>query len=243
MENETLKNAFLETLRSKQSYRNIGYLLLSFPTGLAYFILIVVGASVGTSLVVIGVGVLILWLTFGLLLQGGKFERWLANRLLQSHISQPELGSFSFDGIGKRESWKTLLFLFLKFPLGIVTFGLTTSVISFVLGLIFAPFFYQYEFLQVGGRSIDSLWEALGASLFGIVLLPIALMFLNRLAGLWRRMSQFFLDVQPELSQKQLWEREKLEAEILRRLVDEGRLDEDSIVDYQEKRKNEVIGY
>jgi hypothetical protein len=230
MDEETLKNAFLETIRNKQSYRNIAYLLLTFPTGLAYFILMVVGASIGTSLVVIGVGVLILWLTFGLLLQGGKFERWLANSLLKTRISQPELGAFSFDAIGKRESWKTMLFLFLKFPLGIMSFALTTSVISFVLGLIFSPFFYQYEFVRVGGRSIDSLWEALGASIFGILLLPIALMFLNRIAGLWRRLSNHFLNAQPQLSQKQLLERERLEEEILRRLVDDGRLDEDSIV-------------
>jgi hypothetical protein len=243
MENETLRNAFLEAIRNKQSYRNLAYLLLSFPTGLAYFILMVIGASVGTSLVVIGVGVLILWLTFGLLLLGGRFERWLANGLLKTQIQQPELASFSFDAIGQRESWKTLLFLFLKFPLGILSFMLTSSVISFVLGLIFAPFFYQYEFLQIGGRSIDSLWEALGASLFGIVLLPLGLMFLNRLAGLWRRMSRHFLSVGHQTKEKRFLEREAIEAEIMRRLVDEGRLDEDSMIEYQEKRKNELIEY
>jgi uncharacterized membrane protein len=243
MENETLQNAFLEALRSPQSYRNLAYLLLSFPTGLAYFILMVIGASVGTSLVVIGVGVLILWLTFGLLLLGGRFERWIANGLLKTQIAEPALGAFSFDALGQRESWKTILFLFLKFPLGIISFAISTSTVSFVLGLILAPFFYQYEFLQIGGRSIDSLWEALGASLFGLVLLPIALMFLNRIAGIWRKMSRFFLDDEREVKRKRLQEREKLEAEIIRRLVDEGRLDEDSMIEYREKRKNELMEY
>lgn len=242
MNDEFVKNAFLETLRNKQSYRNLAYLLLSFPLGLAYFLMLVIGSALGMSLIVIGVGFLILWLSFGMLMLSGKFERWLANRLLQTDIESPALGSFSIDAIGKRESWKTILFLFLKFPLGVMTFSLTTSVISFIVGLITMPFFYQYEFVQVGGRSIDSLWEALAASLFGIILLPVGLMLLNKVAGWWRGLANRLLQRKDAQKQKNALSREAIEAEILRRLVDEGRLDEDSAMDYQEKRKNQVIG-
>jgi hypothetical protein len=243
MDNEILKNSFFEVVKSKQSYKNLAYLLLSFPAGLLYFILMIIGSSLGLSLVVIGIGVLILWLTFGLLLISGRGERWMARKFLQQELSEPEHGAFSFEAISKRESWKTILFLFLKFPLGIMSFSLAVSVISFILGLLTMPFFYQYEFVQVGGRSIDSLWEAIAATLFGIVLLPFGLMLLNKVAGWWRWMARKLLDAPAESKQKRLSEREALEAEIIQRLVDEGRLDGDSLVDFQEKRKNEVIGY
>lgn len=243
MNPESPKIPFLEAVRNKQSYKNLAYLLLSFPAGLLYFILMIVGSSVGTSLVVIGVGVLILWLTFGLLLISGRGERWMASKLLQLELSEPENAAFSFEAISKRESWKTILFLFLKFPLGIMSFSLATSVISFILGLITMPFFYQYEFVQVGSRSIDSLWEAIAASLFGLVLLPIGLMLLNKVAAWWRWLARKLLDAPAETKAKRLSERDALEAEIIQRLIDEGRLDGDSVVEYQEKRKNEVIGY
>lgn len=243
MNPESPKIPFLEALKNKQSYKNLAYLLLSFPSGLLYFILMIVGSSIGTSLVVIGIGVLILWLTFGLLLISGKGERWMARKFLQQELTEPEHAAFSFDAISKRESWKTVLFLFLKFPLGIMSFSLSVSVISFILGLLTMPFFYQYEFVQVGGRSIDSLWEALAASLFGIVLFPFGLMLLNKVAGWWRWMARKLLDAPAESKQKRMSEREALEAEIIQRLVDEGRLDGDSVVEFQEKRKNEAIGY
>lgn len=238
---ENPKIAFLEAVRSKQSYKNLAYLLLSFPTGIFYFVMMVIGASVGTSLVVIGVGVLILWITFGSMLVSANGERWLARKFLQLNLPEPENGSFSFEAISKRESWKAMLFLFLKFPLGIMSFSIATSVISFILGLITMPFFYQYEFAQIGGRSIDNLWEALAATLFGILLLPIALMFLNKLALWWRKLANKLLDATPATKAKRIAERDAIEAEILQRLMDEGRLDSDSMVEYQEKRKNEVL--
>src|SRR5882672_7159507 len=72
-----------------QTYRNLFYLLLSFPLGIAYFVFLITGISLGTGLLVIFVGVPIL---IGMLFacQGlGAFERGMARSLLHLGIPAP----------------------------------------------------------------------------------------------------------------------------------------------------------
>ncbi len=51
---------FFGVIAEPQSYINIFYLLLAFPLGIAYFVFLVTGISVGASLIIIWVGVPIL---------------------------------------------------------------------------------------------------------------------------------------------------------------------------------------
>ena len=44
---------FFGVVADPQSYLNIFYLLLAFPLGIAYFVFLVTGISVGTGLIVI----------------------------------------------------------------------------------------------------------------------------------------------------------------------------------------------
>jgi hypothetical protein len=53
-------NEFFGVLRRSETYRNLGYDLLAFPLGIAYFVFLVTGLSVGVGLVIIWVGVPIL---------------------------------------------------------------------------------------------------------------------------------------------------------------------------------------
>ena len=72
-----------------QTYRSLFYLLLAFPLGIAYFVFLIAGLSLGTGLVVIFVGVPIL---IGMLFacQGlGAFERGMARSLLRLNIPSP----------------------------------------------------------------------------------------------------------------------------------------------------------
>ncbi len=57
----TLKpSTFFGVIARPQSYINIFYLLLAFPLGIAYFVFLVTGISVGASLIIIWVGIPIL---------------------------------------------------------------------------------------------------------------------------------------------------------------------------------------
>src|ERR1051326_3981538 len=62
--------------RQGQTYRNILYLLLTFPLGLTYFIVLVTGLSTGVGLAIIGVGLLLLFLTFGFAWAMAAVERY-----------------------------------------------------------------------------------------------------------------------------------------------------------------------
>lgn len=65
-----------------QTYLNLLYLGLAFPLGIAYFVFVVLGLSLGVSLAIFVVGIPILLLVVLAALGIAAFERWLADRLL-----------------------------------------------------------------------------------------------------------------------------------------------------------------
>src|SRR5579884_1736704 len=75
-------NTFLWVAQDTQTYRNILYLLLSFPLGTGYFVFLMVGLTLGLSTLIIWVGVPILIFTMSIWWQLATFERSLAIRLL-----------------------------------------------------------------------------------------------------------------------------------------------------------------
>jgi len=144
--------------RTKQSYRNILYLLFSFPLGLCYFVLLVPGILLGIGTLIIWIGVPILFCLLTLWWQFATFERFLAMRWLQVRIAPMSVGMPRPAGwwqrfgvrLSDRMSWKTLAFLLLKFPVSLFCFvcAVVLSALSLglmigglVLGLVTAPFY------------------------------------------------------------------------------------------------------
>src|SRR5579883_1237308 len=72
--------------RDIQSYKNIGYLLLSCFLGLGYFVILVSGITLGITTLMIWVGVPILFGLIVLCWQFAAFERALATRWLNVKI-------------------------------------------------------------------------------------------------------------------------------------------------------------
>ena len=88
---------FFGVIARRQTWLNLMYLVLAFPLGLAYFILLVVGLSVSISLVIIVVGIPIL---LGLILLWrvlGNLERvqgtWVAGA--RAAVLAPSVGRSS----------------------------------------------------------------------------------------------------------------------------------------------------
>jgi hypothetical protein len=81
-----VKHSLLAPFGRSLTYRRIAYLLLAFPLGLAYFILLVVALSVGAGLAVTLIGLPILALTLYAWRRVASFERWLIGRLLGTEI-------------------------------------------------------------------------------------------------------------------------------------------------------------
>lgn len=234
------ENYLWNVLKSGQSYRNIAYLLLTFPLGICYFVTLITGVSVGGGLAVVGIGLFILWGLFGLSGVFANFERWLSNQLLGTRLQGEEGQLFQ---IRNRNNWRAVGYLALKFPAGILTFVLTVFVTSVIMGMITMPLFYSQETTILVAREIDTLWEAVVASAFGLVLAPFALILLAKFALLWRNLNMKLLNTGVQSPQKQKQKnvsREEIEQDILNRLIDEGMVKEEFLV--EEKRKKMSYG-
>ena len=188
---ETNQSDVLQTyfgvITKKETYLNLVYLLLAFPLGLFYFISLVVGFSVGISLLIIWVGFFILVLLFPAIWYAIAFERIQAIHLLGENLppmAKPtvtdqrlmdKIKAFFTNPV----TWKGLLYLFLKFPIGIVEFTILVTGLSIMLGFLAAPFIFPFVEINFGLWIVDSFSEAIGLFVVGILLVPAILHFFN----------------------------------------------------------------
>jgi hypothetical protein len=181
---------FFGVITQGQTYLNLVYLLLAFPLGLFYFIFLVTGLSLGVGLFIIWIGILILVGMFAAWVGLAYFERWQAIKLL--HVDIPPMMRKPTSGMNLWEkfkayfsdagTWKGLLYLFLKFPMGIVSFVVVVTLVSLSGGLMLTPVLYPYGYIQFGGWALGSMTEAVGVSLLGILILFASLHVFNGLA-------------------------------------------------------------
>jgi len=203
---------FFKVMGSGQTYLNLLYLLVAFPLGVSYFVFLASGLSIGITLLIIWVGIPILLLVAAGWWVLASFERYMAIHLLNEDIPEMSRPSNESTDIWTRfkeyftnpVTWKSLLYLFLKFPLGIATFVILATLISLTLAFLTMPF--TYEFLsgfQVGvffGPSlpawhINSMNDALLGVLIGLILWPVTLHVTNGLAWVHAKFARVMLSV------------------------------------------------
>ncbi|WP_165423274.1 sensor domain-containing protein [Ktedonosporobacter rubrisoli] len=142
-------------LQGKQHEKHTGgsilYLLLSFPLGIFYFVTLVVGLSLGVSTLIIWIGIPILLLTIACVWGMASLEREMAVRLLHVDMPTYKVGGRTahmniYKGLWARIkdplTWRSLLFLLLKFPLGIFAFSLTLVLLMLSLAFTLEPLWY-----------------------------------------------------------------------------------------------------
>ena len=210
---------FFSVVIEPQSYLNILYLLLSFPLGIAYFVFLVTGISLGFGLAIIWLGIPILALVLAASWVLYQFERLLAIHLLKEGIpaiapgddrserledGHPSLGTEDRLFIGawrrlkahlaNRLTWTGILYLFLKFPLGIASFVIVVVLVAFTGALLAAPFYFSVDDgIDMGIWQVDALWEALILTITGIPLAIISLHMMNGAAFLHGRLARLML--------------------------------------------------
>src|SRR3954469_19958578 len=118
---------FARVVTDPQSYRNLLYLALALPLGIAYVAILGAGLSAGAGLAVILVGLGILLATLFAIRGMAALERMLARRLLRVAIHPPIEGGIDLAWrdrvpIWLRDpvTWKSLVYLLAKLPMGIV---------------------------------------------------------------------------------------------------------------------------
>jgi hypothetical protein len=203
---------FFRVMGSGQAYLNLLYLLAAFPLGISYFVFLVSGLAIGISLSIIWVGIPILLLVGAGWWVLASFERFIAIHLLGEDIPEMSRPPNEDAGIWARlkeylvnpVTWKSPLYLLLKFPLGTATFVILITLISLTLAFLTMPFTYEFlpEFqagaffgLGLPAWHIDSMSEALLGTLIGLLLWPVTLHITNGLAWVHAKFAKVMLSV------------------------------------------------
>jgi hypothetical protein len=209
-----LAGRFFKVVVEGQTYLNLLYLGAAFPLGVFYLVFLVSGISLGISLSIIWVGIPILLLMGVAWWALGAFERTMAVHLLKEEIP-PMVYPIRLDRdmwVGFKRyfanpiTWKSLLYLLLKFPLGLVTFVILMTLIPLDVAFLSMPFTYKtVQFFQMGlsfGPGlpvwvIDSVGEALLGALIGLMLIPVTLNITNGLVWIHAKFVRIMLTLDP----------------------------------------------
>lgn len=147
------------------------FLMLSYPLGLLYFLVVVIGLSVGLGTIVIWIGLPILFITLLCVRGMAEIERRMVSSLLHiplhSHWhgqTAPGRGFLRRFGDILRDpyTWTSTIYMLLKLPLGIISFSLalTLSVLSastLLLPLVYLINLFVNVILLKNGVQSDSM--------------------------------------------------------------------------------------
>lgn len=131
-----------------QTYRNLCYLALMFPLGVAYFVLLSVGIPLGVGLVTVLVGIPILILMLALVVGLAGVERVLVGSLLDVEIPSSPSETRGRWNRTKRlvtdvGTWKAVVYLLSEFVYGTFTVGLLGWLFATAGSFLLAPLYYS----------------------------------------------------------------------------------------------------
>ena len=167
-----------------RTYLRAGHMLLMFPLGIAYFVLLVVTFSVGGALIWTLVGPVILIAVLFVSRWLGDFEALMAGFANGTRIRRPPSG---LEGVSNFRSqvkvrlvdpttWTGLIYLFGQFPLGIAAFVGIVTTGSVVFALIFSPIIALYS-NEPFHLASDLGWTyTINSPVDGLLLTPIGLL-------------------------------------------------------------------
>src|SRR6185295_11071867 len=188
----TLADAVIHFLTAPlrlRTYTNLLYLMLAMPLGIIYFVFLTVGLTTGFGLTIVWIGIPILALVFAGSWGLAALERQLAIHALGAEVppmlpppgSQPAAGLLQRVGafLSNPVTWKGMAFLFLKFPLGIVSFIAVVTMLATSAGLMLAPVAWYFgDFssdLYIDTWLVDSPASAIAVGLLGAFSLLVSL--------------------------------------------------------------------
>lgn len=205
--------AFVGVPARPQTYRNLAYLALAFPLGVAYFVALTTGFSLGVGLAVTLAGVPILLATLAGATLLARVEAELANRLLGTRITarSPDASGGVLRAVKRLvtdvQTWLDVAYLLVKFVLGVVSFTALVGLLSTAGSLLVAPLTYSSAYhvapefrpvsvgpFDAGRLVVDTFGEAVGVALAGLVLALVSLHLLNALARLSGVVTEALLD-------------------------------------------------
>lgn len=187
-----------------RTYTNLFYLALAFPLGLFYFVFLLTGLAVGFGLTIVWIGLPILAVVLAASWGMAALERRLAILLLGADVppmmpastGQPKgFWNTVQEFLANPVTWKGLGFLFLKFPLGILSFVLTLILLVIPTAFLFAPVAWGFDdvYYDIPFWNVDTFGETLILAAIGFMGLLVSLNVLNGLGMVWRELAEAML--------------------------------------------------
>ncbi len=198
---EQKKGGGFGVIADPQSYLNIVYLLIALPLGTFYFVFLVTGLSLGFGLFITLLGIPVLLLVLGGSSLLCSFERYLAITLLKEDIpatysqpTTPGLWSRLKMHLSNRLTWTGIIYLLLKFPIGIATFTIAITMLAVSVGFVFAPaYLWTSNTLVWGNWVFDPYPWAWILTAIGIPMVFVSLHFMNAAAMAFGGMTRIML--------------------------------------------------
>lgn len=178
---------FFSVVVDVDTYRNIAYLLLGLPLGVLWFTVLVTGASVSVSMLIIALsGIPMLLGLWYVARAGANVERGVANALLHQHLSYAPIHSSHRGNLwvrlralsGERDRWREVGFLLLRFPVGVATFTAAATGLSVGFWVVWAPFDARIVDHPFGDWALSSRMEDASASQWSWLLVPVGVLLL-----------------------------------------------------------------
>jgi hypothetical protein len=183
----------------------VAYIWASFPLGLVWFVVLTVGFLAGIPLTLVWVGFLVLAVTLAAVWAAEGLERRLAIFLLGARVpprrartapdESESLRKWAASVVSGPALWKGMLFLALRFPLGLV--GWIFSLVSLVVSTVFlvAPWI---ELSGLGEAdlvflNLDRPYELWAIAALGVVMMVVTLHLHRALGWLWARLAEALL--------------------------------------------------
>lgn len=193
---------YLRVAARRQTWFNLVWILLALPLGIASFTLATTGLSlgIGLSITIVGLPLLIAMMFAARALASleGRFASVMLGAAipaapLATRADRPGLLARISANLRDSLTWRGLLFMLLRLPLGIVAFVSATVLLSLVAALIAAPFTYDGANIQIFSLRADTPGEAIACFALGVLLAPAALHALNGLGWLTGRLARVLL--------------------------------------------------
>jgi hypothetical protein len=185
----------------RQTWINTLYLLISFPLGVVYFVLLMTVFSLGVGLIPVFVGLFVVLFGFMMTDSLAELERVVMNTMLGTaiparHAPPPVTGNL-FRRIGATVSrpgtFKRFIYLWVRFPMGITSLVLVCVFIPMSLAMLTAPLTYTFIPFNIGSARIETFDEAIYMCCFGAVMTLASVHVLNSWTSVCRRFGQAML--------------------------------------------------
>jgi signal transduction histidine kinase len=136
----------LKVYAEPRTWGALAYCLIGFPVAVAGFVFVVTGLSVSAGLSVTLIGIPLLGLVVASSRAWGAAYRGLGRTFLGIDVERPLVrrrpGILGY--VGERNGWRAILFLLIRFPLGILDFVLAVVLVAYSWGALTYPFWYRF---------------------------------------------------------------------------------------------------